>query len=1197
MKKLFGWVFNRWTMTALGLIALCLVIWFGGPLLAFADYRPLESSTVRWIVIAVIVGLYLGRLAWRAIKSKMNNARLFDSLAKQAPGPAPQNAPGAEEVATLGGRFEDAMKTLKEARLGGDGKSAGFFSRLTKRYVYELPWYIFIGAPGSGKTTALRHSGLKFPLAERFGNDSIQGVGGTRNCDWWFTDQAVLIDTAGRYTTHEANAEVDRAAWNGFLALLKKFRPRRPINGVLLTISVPDLLQQSAAQRETHAGILRQRVEELHQELGIRFPIYVLITKSDLLAGFSEFFEKFGAEERAQVWGVSFPHSDDKLAPAVVANFKDEFTALEKRLNERVLDLVQGERNVQARAAIYAFPQQFSSLKDVLNDFVGKVFAPSRYVEKPMLRGVYFTSGTQEGTAIDRVMGNIGRAMRLQPGQFAPLQPSGRSFFLTRLLDGVIFNEMGLAGANLRWERRRSQLQWAGLATAAACAIVGIGAWTVSYLRNKEYVAAVQTHTPAVAKQVADLKVKGESDVLTLLPVLEAVRNLPTPSGTQSGGLLMGLGLSQEDKLTGAANSAYGRVLRGVFLPRLAQRIEAQLRSRDAQNVEFLYETLKAYIMLHDPQRFDANALQAYIEADWERNLPQEVTKEQRAALTEHLAMLFKQGAVASPVPPDDNLLAESRATLARMPLAERVYSRLRRLGIGKDQPEFTLASGAGASAAVVFTRASGQPLNKGVPGMFSYQAYHGSFRKDSESVANQLASEEGWVLGMSEVDSKRQADSKSREILTNEVRRLYLTDYANTWAAFIDDIRLMRGGGLIQTITQARVLAAPDSPLRKLLQAIVKEVTLVKVDEADKNLVDKGRDLIDKTKSEVGALIGGPKRAQAPTTAAMLKPEAIVDDRFNPLREYVKGGGAGQPAPIDGTLALIGDLYNHLNAVKMALDAKNPPPATDLPVKAKSEAGRLPPPAKELVGTLSQDAQSLGMAGARENLGQLLRAEVTDFCSKAISGRYPFVNTSTRNVTQEDFAKVFGAGGSMDNFFNKHLVSLVDTSARPWRFRQIGDVSLGGSGTLVQFQRAQNIRDVFFRGGANASLRLDFKPLSMDTTISQFVLDVDGQIVKYSHGPQVPQPVQWPGPRGSTQVRIQLTPPSTGGGLGPFEGHWALFRMFDQLKIEFTQQPEKFIATFSIDGRNAQFEVTTSSVRNPFRLPDLEQFQCPGGL
>jgi type VI secretion system protein ImpL len=1204
VKKVLGWIFNRWTMTAVGLIAISLVIWYGGPLLALGEYRPLESSTARWITIALIVGIYLGRIIWRVVKAKATNSKLFDTLLRQAPAKPAVDVPGAEEIATLGSRFEEAMKVLQQARLGGggDGKSSGFFARLSKRYVYQLPWYMFIGAPGSGKTTALIHSGLKFPLAERFGNEAIQGVGGTRNCDWWFTDQAVLIDTAGRYTTHEANAETDRAAWNGFLGLLKKFRPRRPINGVLLTISVPDLLQQTAAQRETHAGILRQRLEELHQELGIRFPIYVLITKADLLAGFAEFFQKLGAEERAQVWGATFPYSEatevtkatgaSTAAPAA-SLFLQEFGALEKRLNDRVIDLLQDERNAQMRALIYAFPQQFSSLKSVLNDFVGKVFAPSRFVEKPLLRGVYFTSGTQEGSAIDRVIGSLGRAMRLEAKLLAPQQPSGRSFFLTRLLDAVIFNEEGLAGANLRWERRRTMLQWTGLGLAAAITIVCASAWTISYSRNKSYVATVQGKVPAVAKPVTELKVTGESDVLRLLPLLQSVRDLPA-SGTEPG-LLMGLGLSQRDKLEGAASSAYRRVLQGAFLPTLSQRIESQLRNRSGQSVEFLYETLKAYVMLHDAEHFDSAALQGYIESDWERNLPQSVTAEQRGELREHLTTLFRHGAVASPVPADANLLADARAALARMPLAERVYSRLKRLGIGKDLPEFKLATAAGPSAALVFTRASGKPLTSGVPSMFSYQAYHSGFIKDSIVVTNQLATEEGWVLGLPEAERIKPLDLKSRELLLNEVRRLYLTEYASTWAAFIDDIRLLRGGGLSQTIQQTRVIAAPDSPLRRLLQAVVKEVTLIRVDGIDKDVIRKAEDVISKAKDTVGVLISGPKREEVPTGASLLRPESIVDDRFTPLREYVKGA-PGQPAPIDRTLSLVGELYSQLTATELAVKGGNPPPPTDLPIKAKAEAGNLPEPAKSLLGTLALAGQNQALSGMKDNLSKGVRAEVSAFCSKAIAGRYPFVKGSTSNVTQEDFAQIFGSGRLMDSFFQKNLASLVDTSAQPWRFRQVGDASLGGdSGTLLQFQRAQTIRDVFFRGGATANLRLDFKPVAMDVSISQFVLDVDGQIVKYSHGPQVPQAVQWPGPRGSTQVRVQLTPP--GGGLGPFEGPWALFRMFDQVKIEQTAQPEKILATFTVDGRTAQFEVTASSVRNPFRLPELEQFQCPGGL
>jgi len=61
--------------------------------------------------------------------------------------------------------------------------------------LYKLPWYVIVGEPGSGKTEAVRHSNVGFPPGMQ---DEFQGVGGTINMNWWFTNHAVLLDTAGR---------------------------------------------------------------------------------------------------------------------------------------------------------------------------------------------------------------------------------------------------------------------------------------------------------------------------------------------------------------------------------------------------------------------------------------------------------------------------------------------------------------------------------------------------------------------------------------------------------------------------------------------------------------------------------------------------------------------------------------------------------------------------------------------------------------------------------------------------------------------------------------------------------------------------------------------------------------------------------------------------------------------------------------
>lgn len=1196
MKKILGFLFNRTLLGALGILAIALIIWFVGPLLAIADYRPLAGSLIRWLLIALLIIFYVGKFLWKFIKAKRANAKLMEGLAKPVGAQAASSA-GSEEVATLAKRFEEAVAVLKQTRLGGDKKSGlrGLFGGqwFGGQHIYELPWYIFIGAPGSGKTTALINSGLQFPLAEKFGMEAIRGVGGTRNCDWWFTDEAVLLDTAGRYTTQESNQQVDSAAWTGFLKLLKEYRPRRPINGALLTVSVADLLQQSPAQREAQASAMRQRIAELHEQLNIRFPIYVLVTKTDLLAGFNEFFNDYGKEERTQVWGFTFPLQETASASSPLTQFKEEFAALENRLNVRLPDRLQQERDPQKRALLYAFPQQFAAINDVLNEFLNSVFQPSRFQTPPLLRGVYLTSGTQEGNPIDRVLGGLARALKLERKLIQPLQPSGKSYFLTRLVRDVIFKEADLAGTNLKWERRRNTLQWGGIALALTITLAAAAAWSISYARNKAYISTVQNKIAATSQQVDALQALDSADVVSLLPILQSVQELSTTAEVTSehAPWSMGFGLYQGDKLAAASTNTYHRLLQDSFLPRIALGIELLLRT-SSDRPELLYEALKAYLMLGDAEHFNAPALKTFISATWDESLPREVTTEQRTALQNHLDVLLDRGQMNSPIVPDAQLISTSRNAIALTPIERRIYNRIRREGIGSQFPNFTIAETVGANAGLVFRRASGQPLTQGVPGLFSYKGYYEGFVGAAEKTTQQLADEQGWVLGLDAEQRKQFSDADSKKQLLNNARRLYLEDYANSWESFVKDIRIVSSTDSRQTIQTASILSSGTSPLPVLLRAIVHEVTLVKKADADKNLVEKGEDQLKQRTDQLKKLFGNDRPATQLDVAA--RPEAIVDNRFDDLRRLVTPVAPGQPAPIDSQIALLKDISQAMVTASAAIDANMPPPPSDAPNKAKLEASQSPEPLRTILLTLGDSAAQMIGLGAKVNASGEL-AQLADFCKKAIAGRYPFQRGSALDVTQDDFARLFAPGGEFDRFFQAKLLPIVDISRHPWGYRQVGDTRQSdSSGALLQFERAQAIRDVFFRGGGSMpSLRLEFKPTEMDASITQFILDIDGQLVKYSHGPQVSQPIQWPGPKGGNQVRIQVSPMSANSGL-EFQGPWALFRLLDGAQFTPTAQPEKFSVTFNVGGSKAQFDVTSSSVQNPFKLKELQQFQCP---
>ena len=345
--------------------------------------------------------------------------------------------PATPEVSLLAKRFADALGVMHRARFVGSNGS--------RRSPTELPWYLFIGAPGSGKTTALMHAGLRFPMGDVPGDATLHRVGGTSNCDWWLTDEAMLLDTAGRYTTDDL--DTDRAAWLGLLDLLKLHRPRRPLHGVIVTLSVYDLLHWNDDEITRYAGQVRERVVELQMRLATRLPVYLVVSKADLLAGFNEFFAELDGEQRAQVWGVTFDRSEVHAEPGRLRQrFDEEFDVLERRLYALLPARLQDERDLQRRGAVYRFPQQFRGVRPMIGTFLDAAFGAGWTGERPLLRGVYLSCGTQQGSPIDRVVATLSRSFNLERKVQPPNVGTGKTFFLRRLLREVIFGEAGIAG-------------------------------------------------------------------------------------------------------------------------------------------------------------------------------------------------------------------------------------------------------------------------------------------------------------------------------------------------------------------------------------------------------------------------------------------------------------------------------------------------------------------------------------------------------------------------------------------------------------------------------------------------------------------------------------------------------------------------------------------------------------------------------
>jgi type VI secretion system protein ImpL len=438
-------------------------------------------------------------------------------------------------------------------------------------------------------------------------------------------------------------------------------------------------------------------------------------------------------------------------------------------------------------------------------------------------------------------------------------------------------------------------------------------------------------------------------------------------------------------------------------------------------------------------------------------------------------------------------------------------------------------------------------------------------------------------VLGLKS-DPGRLKDIALGGPIIDKVKRLYFEEYIKVWDAFLADVKLVKLGGIDRSIAAARILSAVDSPLAAYLRGITEQTRLVPP-PAQPGLLDK---VAAQAKEQAKALAGG----QVVDSGGGGPVERMVDDHFANIHRQV----TGTPAPIDDTLKMFGELYNQLVAVDQAQKSKSPPPAGGGAEKIKAAAGQQPEPVASILATLADATANQGRTAEIQGLAGDLKP-ITEFCTRAVTGRYPFASGSRADVLPEDFGQLFGAGGLMDDFFQRKLANLVDTSGTTWVYKPLPDGSKPVAvAALAEFQRAARIRDVFFRNGGKApTMKIEIKLTELEPSLKELSLDIDGQVQKLTtSGPSIT--VGWPSQRVATQVKL-TTALGDRGPLVMFEGPWALFRLFDRFEVQPSQVPERFNVVMNLDGKRARLDVIAASVFNPFQLREIKQFRCPAAL
>ncbi len=1215
-----GYLLGRTGSKVVGVLLLVSLVWWAGPHVGLTD------ETLRLGIIVAILVLVL--LVW-GIRLLLLRRRARDFQCELAAQKDGEDADRQLEIEELQRKMNEAVATLKSSELGVGYRGSAA--------LYALPWFMIIGPSAAGKTTMLRHSGLHFPYAKE-GDIDIRGFGGTRNCDWWFSNEAVLLDTAGRYTTEPG----DHKEWKAFLGLLRKHRCKMPVNGVIVALSLVELLTADSAGVEKHVKIIRDRIDELTTDLGCLIPVYLVITKCDLLHGFSAFFEDLGEHDRNQVWGAWLADAGE---PEVMAEtLGRRLHALYLRICEMRLRKLSMQRRAQAKGQIHEFPAEFRAAVARIEDFVQRLLKQNPYQETPRFCGVYFTSATQEGTPIQRLLGSLRQAFGYveEPGAEKPA--ATRSYFIKKVFQDVVFPN---AQAVVKNRRREVVTRWLKSGWVAASLALIAGSFLVLSTSLTSNTLLVQRGTSAGAELRAALGPE-EPDGLRvfadLYDLYDHYRTLLANERKLPWHLMLGVYRGGEQIGPTRAVLLEGLEL-AFFQPvatALEYRLENQIRQWEASDDkgrekirETFYRDLKIYLMLGQPERLKAEDALPLMAETWAEELDRgkagDGGDQRRDARIESLAAFYLEHladdanrTVLRPWTLRNDIVAQARGQLRTPPNSGRLYAQI----IAKARealPDRTLAElikgydfGALRSSYVI-------------PGAFTDKGWRDFIRPEIEQ-AVQAASRGDWVIGLQREPQKdveeaqaagraaepaavgalAEAESNPEEGATNqelaarlrrEIRQAYFVDYTEAWYGFLESVSLTPFTSLDDAAKKFLLLARSDGPIGELMRVVSRNI----------NLTESAASFAE---TAAGALAAAVSDEDAP-------PRNLIPELAGPLRDLRK---FCDPADQMTVSLLVNQYLLAISAVQGEVERLGA--AVDVPRESYNYAanilnggGASSELYKSWVSTSSLlngvEARARRVAGnllmapirqtwkvildeARSDLQRGWKNTVWNNYGQKIAGRFPFA-LNGRDAALIDVADFFRPDdGVLWAFVNNQLSPFLAKGRNSWRQKTWLDLGPGFNGKLIDaLEQGRSISASLFRRGSDEP-EVQFYLYPMPSRgISEMYLESNGQNYRYRNEPQEWRKFRWPGDMENLGAKIHGVV-----GLGAsraelgFEGIWGLFHLLRQGQLS-AENGTQYLSVWELDGNNGlpvtvQFKIRADRENNVFERGLFSQFAVP---
>jgi type VI secretion system protein ImpL len=1138
------------------------IVWWIGPMIAIGRYHPFGWLWLRQLLVVLLLfwGFY-PLLRWLLGKF----LSLFTRRKHKAP---PSNND------RISSRLADLELTLRKIWVD---RQKGFFRRLTYRmrkgHLREQPWFMLLGSSGSGKTSLLNHTGQNALPGEVAGLPRLgESLGQTEDCGFWVNDRAVWIDSSGQWAEREALGESGFSAWKKLLSGVRRMRGSAGLDGLVLCVDLDWMLKASSEQRKRLADTLRGRVLELADWFDAELPVYIVLTHVDTLPGGGAMLAAL--EDETLAGGMGF----EALPEGDVDGWYERF---EHRVQRVVQFIIPQMADAGESQQLLHFTESLGRLRSPLLEFVKSVSMHASSIRGGQLRGMWF--GTSVYLMATDEAANL---VQLDEPNESPAFRSFAKTFFAPIGQAIEERNILRFGDKSLASRGKRMLRWGG----SVLALCLLSVWLVlTYFDQRSYIDQIWAQFGEGKRLAQELADTPSADI-ALMDVSGQMRYAGSQLGR--GFSMIPSTFFEHSRIRNVANETYRRHLFKSFVPEMFKYVTVQLKSEMEGGTGDVYETLRLYLMLVKPERRDPDVAVRWFEKRWERIAPANSSEEEKSVFLGHVAAAFSPPLLPA-TPVDEGLLNQARAVASGLPSAIRVIDKIREQGLPESVEDVSLSRAGGLNAPMLLRMRSDTPTTSPIiSGWYTRAGYHDVFMPRLMKSARIIFEEENWVL-RDETGAKGNAFDVEKTVqdMADAARRQFLQDYIQEWRSFINDVTVRRFSSMDDAAWLAKAMMDPQSALAQLIRFIGRETSLTGNYEGDvDSWIDRQKLNLERTRRAVVGEISGQHYRYR------VLPEHVVDEYFNSLRRMAVSlmPNSGVESAASPLSRLFEPLYRQISLVNGAMQVGQLMPEYDSFRRMRAGAARQPEPIRGIMLDLIDSGSNATAQKSSVELTKGATGASKSICPQTVA-RYPLVRSSSQDVGSEDFRRLFGPRGVMDSYFNDELAQYVDTSNLPWRARKVDGMagSLVNPNIIRSYELARSIRDNFFNENGQLGFSVIVRAVDMDASVSEALIDIGGEQLRYAHGASAPKKIDWSPQRSTMVVRLHMRSVDGRTQQMEFTGPWAIFRFFDA-GDPLTLADDKRVLRFktALGAISLEFQATSSDF--PLWSRTLSQFYCP---